>query len=84
MVITLRKAVFMLSKQPGIYNRGLHVPHVRKSTLERLEKGKQEFVTGLKFIDNTSANRNTSNLNARNTCGKGEFKVFPFFKLHFQ
>ena len=38
-----------------------------KSTWERLEKRKEGFVTDFEFIDNTSVNRNISNLNARNT-----------------
>ena len=41
--------------------------YVVKSTLERLEKGKQWFETGFEFIDNTSINCNINNLNARNT-----------------
>ena len=38
-----------------------------KSTWERLGKRKEGFVTDFEFIDNTSVNRNISNLNARNT-----------------
>ena len=56
--------------------------HVMERTMEGLEKRKQGFETEFEFIGNMSVNRNIKNLNARNTFGKGEFKIFSFFKLH--
>lgn len=56
--------------------------HVMERTMERLEKRKQGSETEFEFIGNMSVNRNIKNLNARNTFGKGEFKIFSFFKLH--
>ena len=50
-----------------------------KSTLERLEKGKQGFEKGFEFIANTSVNRNINNVNARNAfelVEKGNSKYF--------
>ena len=80
-VIILRKVVFILSKQQridftlkkmgparvAIWNMWSFALHVTKSTLKRLEKGKQGFETGFEFIDNTFVNRIINNLNARNT-----------------
>ena len=59
-------------------------PTYSEEYIEETGKEKQGLKTEFQFIDNTSVNRSISNYNDRkfHTCGKGEFKTFPFLKLH--
>ena len=61
--------------------------HVTKSTLERLENGKQGLETGFEFINKSSVHRIVKNLNVRNPfehVEKENSKYSLFFKLHLQ
>ena len=69
------------SKQLSICSHLLYMKsRVTKSTLERLEKGKQKFEARFDFIGSKYVNRIFNNNNAKNT-----FKLVKkglFFKLH--
>ena len=56
--------------------------HVTKSTIKRLKQGKQ----GFEFIKQHKCQPHYQQFkmqgNTFEPCEKGEFKIFPFFKLH--